>query len=189
LIRSLGSSAEDDPLEGFMDGFQGHEQFQTLTIQLIESLVSVDLELISTLVGCLSCILRLDPIIVYTTSAMDLVFHFLETTPAHPMIRHNLLETIESCVLRKLWSVSHDKETEATRGNEVRWLVKVVEMVQEASSRRKDDPLSTVFSSLYVGTDEGCRWSSCGVLDLVVWTIAGRACHRCVSSSGNSITS
>ena len=83
--------------------------------------------------------------IVTTTSAMDMAFHFFATTPEYPITRHDLTATFEFWVLRKLWSVAFDdEETDVMGEMEVNWLVKVVEMVQTASSRRKDDPLISV---------------------------------------------
>lgn len=83
--------------------------------------------------------------IVTTTSAMDMALHFLLTTPEYPVTRHELTATFEFWILRKLWSVAFDdEETEVMGEMEVNWLVKVVEMVQTASSRHKDDPLTSV---------------------------------------------
>lgn len=145
LINSFGSIYEERPLDDEYDGFRDHEQFQSLAIQLLESLVSVDQELFPLLIEFLSCILRVDPMIVTTTSAMDMALHFFLTTPEYPATRHDLTATFELWVLRKLWSVAYDdEETEVMGEMEVNWLVKVVEMVQTASSRHKDDPLISV---------------------------------------------
>jgi hypothetical protein len=155
LTISLSTTYQERPLEEY-DRFRNHEQFQSLSIQLIESLISVDQELSPLLIEFLSCILRIDPLIVTTTSAMNMALYFFLTTPEYPVTRHELTLTFDFWVLRALWSVAYDDDEKETMGEmEVNWLVKVVEMVQTASTRHKDDPLVSVLLTCVCLADVG----------------------------------
>lgn len=82
--------------------------------------------------------------IVTTTSAMDLVFHLCLTVPEYPGTRHNLVQTLEALVLRKMWSEAIAKEAPSLGETPIQWLVKAVEIVNVAAQRKKDDALTTV---------------------------------------------
>lgn len=127
-------------------------EFPKLTIQFIQSLASVDADLSSLLIDCLGVMLRLDPLIVNTTVAMDLALHFLMTYPANPMVRDELLELLDKEVLRKVWS-PEDTGKGSLGDRELGWLGKAVEMVNIAAQRPKDDSLTPVWI-FTCGTDE-----------------------------------
>jgi hypothetical protein len=93
--------------------------------------------------------------IVNSTQAMEMTFHFFLTTPENPSTRWTLLDTVESLVLRKLWNVAFDEE-ENGKGSgkgerELRWLEKAVEMLQTAGNKGKDDPLVPVCLACKLG--------------------------------------
>jgi len=126
--------------------FPQHERFQILTLQLIQSMLQIDIDLSSLLIDSLCSILRLDPCIIYSSasssfSAMDIAFQFLVTLPANPKTRFTLCDTIDF-ILKKLWF--ERPETKPSGGKEMEWLSKVVEMVHMASQKDKGDALVTV---------------------------------------------
>jgi hypothetical protein len=68
---------------------------------------------------------------------MDLAFHFFMTKPENPLTQNELTTTLE-IVLRKL---SIDSEVgEKT----FQWLSNAVDMINVATQRPKDDPLTAV---------------------------------------------
>jgi hypothetical protein len=82
--------------------------------------------------------------IATTTSAMNIVFHFCLAVPEYPGTRHDLLQTLENFVLRKIWSEAFAKEAPSLGETSTQWLAKAVEMVNVAAQRKKDDALTTV---------------------------------------------
>jgi hypothetical protein len=129
--------------------FPHHQDFQTLTLQLIESLVTMDSDLSPLLVQCLAYILRLDPQIVQTSRAMDIAFHFFLNVPQIPAVRNDLTFTLETWVLKRLWTEAFNHGMESWGDRAMEWLGQAVEMVNIASGRQKDDALVIVFSSLW----------------------------------------
>jgi hypothetical protein len=75
---------------------------------------------------------------------MELVFRFCLTVPEYPGTRHDLLQTLETFVLRKIWSEAFAKEAPSLGETPTKWLVKAVEIVNVAAQRKKDDALTTV---------------------------------------------
>lgn len=162
LIFRIGPTVQTRPLDDDYYGFDNHPKFQSLTIQLIQSLLSIpDTEepLSSLLIETFSTILQIDPMIVNTTSAMEIAFHFLITFPENPKTRFCLLDTLEGFVLKKLWSEALDEDLEGDdssggvtklmmRENRMRWLGKAVEMIRMAAERGKDDPFVSVSMSV-----------------------------------------
>ena len=126
-----------------MEDFINDAEFPKLTIQFIQSLVSVNADLSSLLMNCLGAMLRLDPLIVNKTAAMDLTLHFLMTYPENPMARNELLEVLDTVVIRRIWYIE-DSDEFSVGERELGWLAKAVEMVDVASQRGKDDPLTVV---------------------------------------------
>jgi hypothetical protein len=144
LTHSVGlrtSSGNDREQE---NQFENHEEFQKYTIQLIQSMIFPELpDLSGLLVRCLSCILGLDPTIVYSSPAMDLAIHYLTTLPEHPEIRHTLLDTI-SAILPTICLEGHPEAPLSVREKNLQWLEAVLNMVKLASQHPKGDPLITV---------------------------------------------
>jgi hypothetical protein len=104
----------------------------------------VDPLLSDLLISTLSSVLRLDPSIIYTSSAMDITFHFLLTVPSNPNTRFLLSDTVDFS-LQKLWSTPGHRDSP----KEMEWFAKVVEMVNIASQRQKGDPLTVVSHPFY----------------------------------------
>jgi len=127
-----------------VSGFPHHQDFQTLILQLIESLIPLDNDLSLVLAQCLAYILRLDPQIVHGSRAMDLAFHFFLNGPAIPTVRHDLVFTLETWVLKKLWTEAFNHGMGTWGDRALEWLSQAVEMVNIASGRTKDDALVIV---------------------------------------------
>jgi hypothetical protein len=137
-LRTSGIDREPD------NQFENHEEFQKYTIQLIQSMIFPELsDLSGLLVRCLSCILGLNPTIVYSSPAMDLAFHYLTSLPEHPEVRHTLLDTI-SAILPTLCLEGHPEAPSSAREKNLQWLEAVLNMVKMASQRPKGDSLITV---------------------------------------------
>jgi hypothetical protein len=97
-----------------------------------------DVDLSSLLIPCLCAILQIDASIVYSTSAMDLIFHFLVHYPQNPMTQNELLEALNN-VLRSLWS-----NATGLGGTAAEWLGKAGLMINVATQKQKDDPFTPV---------------------------------------------
>lgn len=122
------------PIDDEYDGFVKHTEFQRLTLQLLQTLLRNDNDdLVPLLVEVLSTILRVDPLIVGESNAMDMAFHFFSTAPEIPNVS-GLVGTVNFWVLRKVWCVGG-----VERERMLRWLGRAVELVGLASSRGKDD--------------------------------------------------
>ena len=171
--------------------FPHHQDFQTLTLQLIESLIPLDNDLSSLLVQCLAYILRLDPQIVQTSRAMDLAFHFFLHVPEIPAVRHDLAFTLETWVLKRLWTEAFNHGMGTWGDRALEWLSQAVEMVNIASGRQKDDSLVIVFFPLLgwlcnrVGFVECVEW----VYGLVGGGFAEGDSTGCVPFVGGDFTS
>ena len=149
LIPSVGprTSSRDDREQD--NQFGNHKEFQKYTIQLIQSMIFPELsDLSGLLVRCLSCILGLDPSIVYSSPAMDLAIHYFITLPEHPEVRHTLLDTISAIVPTLCMKGRHPEALSSIREKNLQWLEAVLNMVKGASQRPKGDPLITV--SLFI---------------------------------------
>ena len=108
-------------------------------------MASTDEDLSSLLIFCLSCILRVNPMVVTVTNAMQLTFYFFTHNPENPICQFTLCETLENFILPSLRTA----EDEHTSFAELRiqWLSKAIEMLNLASQRSKGDPLITVNST------------------------------------------
>jgi hypothetical protein len=109
----------------------------------------MDNDLSPLLAQCLAYILRLDPLIVQTSRAMDIAFHFFLNVPQIPAVRNDLTFTLETWVYKKLWTEAVDHGMKSWRDRAMEWLSQAVEMLNIASGRQKDDPLVIVFSPLW----------------------------------------
>jgi hypothetical protein len=139
--NSLGRQIKTEDISPFPH----HHDFQTLTLQLIESLITMDNDLSPLLVQCLAYILRLDPQIVQASKAMDIAFHFFLNVPQIPAVRNDLAFTLETWVLKRLWTEAFNHGMESWGDRAMEWLSQAVEMVNIASGRQKDDALVIVF--------------------------------------------
>lgn len=139
-MSSLGLQLKTEDVSGFPH----HQDFQTLTLQLLESLIPLDNDLSPLLIQCLSYILRLDPQIVQTSRAMDIAFHFFLNTPQIPAVQQDLAFTLETWVFKKLWTDAFDHGRGSWGDRALEWLSTAVEMVNIASGRPKDDALVIV---------------------------------------------
>lgn len=138
-------------------------------------------DLSGLLVRCLSSILIVDPMIVYSTSAMDLAIHFLSLLPEHPDTRHTLSHIISS-ILPKLCSEGQPDAPSSIREKNFQWLQAVLNMVKTASQRPKGDPLITVLLIVELA-DLGIYRGVKSIFDLVGWSTSFWNCGISVSCS------
>ena len=80
------------------------------------------------------------------SKAMDLAFHFFLNVPEIPAVRHDLVFTLETWVLKKLWTEAFNHGMGTWGDRALEWIGQAIEMVNIASGRQKDDALVIVFS-------------------------------------------
>jgi hypothetical protein len=180
LICSIGIQFSSPSSDQEEDTFENHEDFQKYAIQLIQAMASAEAsDLSGLLVRCLSCILSLDPMIGYSTPAMDLAIHYLTILPEHPETRHTLSDTISS-ILPKLCSAGHPDAPASIREKNFHWLQAVLNMVKTASQRPKGDSLISVYL-LVEFADLGIYCGIASIFDMVGWSIAFWNCWANIS--------
>ena len=145
-------------------------------------MVSVDADISSLLIRCLSAVLRVDPVIVYTSSAMELLFHFVVAVPENPIARSDLPDVLEF-MMPKLWIEAANQQKSDLGEESYQWLAKATEIINLAAQRAKGDPLIEVWPlhkayqlSLAILTEFLCGWKGplpSGIVGVIFPTLAG----------------
>jgi hypothetical protein len=130
------------PTEEIIHEPNEHRHFQDAVLRLIDSLLS-NQGLMTPLILCLSCIIRLQPIFVASSRAMDYMFHFFESHPENPYVQIVLCETLEQFVLPALQLAEKDEHYFVELRTE--YLSQSIARFELASQRAKGDPMILVF--------------------------------------------